>query len=441
MIHKHIFIIGILLLGSTLVCPEAKSQIHPAYSYGTKPETDPPRYVTQDFYPDIDLGMELRTRFERRENDFRRADYPTTDDPILYRLRGYLGVREFVDHFSAAFEFTHADKENNRYPRDDRDVNRAEFIQAFLEYNSHTDTNLRMRYGRMAFELLDRRLIARNEWRNTANTFQGIRATLGKEKEDPYTLDLLALQPIRRRETEIDLVYGEQKLFALVGAWSGAVTIQPYFFLLDDSTEALPREVYSPGVRSYGLIPYTDLDYDLSATRQFGHYNYDAHNAKAFTAEIGKRFDTPVIKRISLFYGEASGDRYPDDASNERFESFYGFARVWSPSDYFAYENVSAIKPRIEGAIGSTIQMDGGYSSYWLASSKDRWRNSGLVDITGASGDHIGEELDLRAIVTISNSVKVTIGHAIFMPRIFAKSLGRDKDSHFTYIECNLKIL
>ena len=36
----------------------------------------------------------------------------------------------------------------------------------------------------MAYETLDRRFIARNEWRNTTNAFEGFRLNLGQEAND-----------------------------------------------------------------------------------------------------------------------------------------------------------------------------------------------------------------------------------------------------------------
>lgn len=75
-------------------------------SYGTGRETEPPRYVKQlnktwlkdyDAFSDIDwldIGLDYRIRYEKRDNDFRRGR-DTIDDPILLRTRAYVAVKTF----------------------------------------------------------------------------------------------------------------------------------------------------------------------------------------------------------------------------------------------------------------------------------------------------------------------------------------------------------
>lgn len=43
---------------------------------------------------------------------------------------------------------------------------------------------LRFQYGRMTLDQVDRRLVARNVWRNTTNRFQGFRGILGQRTSD-----------------------------------------------------------------------------------------------------------------------------------------------------------------------------------------------------------------------------------------------------------------
>jgi hypothetical protein len=85
-------------------------------SYGTAKETDPPRYVKQanktwlknyESFADndwLDLGLEQRSRYEYRDNDFRRNDQrgdkrgsQTLDEPLLLRTRAYIGIKNILD--------------------------------------------------------------------------------------------------------------------------------------------------------------------------------------------------------------------------------------------------------------------------------------------------------------------------------------------------------
>ncbi len=107
-------------------------------SYGTGKETEPPRYVKQvnktwlkdfDSFLDtnwLDLGLEQRFRYEYRENDFRRGARAnertrqiddargsiTLDEPILFRTRAYIGIKNILDPFRFTLEIQ--DSRTNR---------------------------------------------------------------------------------------------------------------------------------------------------------------------------------------------------------------------------------------------------------------------------------------------------------------------------------------
>jgi hypothetical protein len=79
---------------------------------------------------------------------------------------------------------------------------------------------LSLRYGIHNFEFLDRRLIGNNQWRNTANTFQGFHGIIGQQSND-WQLDLLAVQPLNRSMYEWDRPVEQQWVYAAIGQWRG----------------------------------------------------------------------------------------------------------------------------------------------------------------------------------------------------------------------------
>ncbi|MBN9127329.1 MAG: alginate export family protein, partial [Nitrosospira sp.] len=192
----------------------------PSSSYSTQPESDPPRYVRNlsktgiEAFKDItwlDVGLDHRTRYEFRSNDIRRTRF-LIDEPFLLRTRGYLGVKEILDPLRGAVEFQDSRRYNGHFPHDDRDFNEFELIQAYGELYfrgalgedaREQQRPIRFRAGRMAYEALDRRLIGRNEWRNTTNTFEGFRINLGQEANN-WEIDTWAYQPVKRLLTEFD---------------------------------------------------------------------------------------------------------------------------------------------------------------------------------------------------------------------------------------------
>ena len=133
------------------------------------------------------------------------------------------------------------------------------------------------------------------------------------------------------------------------------------------------RMVHNPGLRGYGVIAGTGFDYDASFNYQFGQNGPRKVRAWSGTAEVGYHFKIPWKPRLSLFYGQASGDHDPNDGTDNRFEKFFGFGRPWSANDYIVYENIRAPKLRLEAAPTKKFRFDLGYSWYWLDSATDRF--------------------------------------------------------------------
>ena len=451
-------------------------------SYGTQKETDPPRYVKQanktwlkdvdyDTFADVDwldLGLEYRARWEHRDNDFRRAD-ENLDEPLLLRTRAYVGIKNILDPLRLAIELQDSRRNNGDYTRefDTRDVNQADILQAYLELNFKqsflgkddlgNERPIWIRAGRHAWEAIDRRLIARNEWRNTTNTFQGVRAQIGDKKND-WQVELLAVKPVQRFTTRLDEVDHAQDLYGAIGDWRGwseYVTLEPYYLLLKQDGDKveydtggreitrgtlnakIDREIHTAGLRAYGVVGNSGFDFDASYVKQWGYQDrrnrnsgkFEAeedHNAHAYNAEIGYSWKHPWKPRVSAFYGVASGDKNPTDGSNERFERLFGFARPWSNDDYIQMENIRTPKLRIEFdpklSFLNDVRVDTGFSWYYLDSATDRWNaGANLRDRTGNSGKELGKEFDLRVRFPLGQYAALNLGYAYFWAGDFVR--------------------
>lgn len=463
--------------------PKAENPTYyvPVRSYGLTRETEPPRYVRQlnkTWLNDtetfkgvdwIDLGLEYRLRYEYRDNDYRRSKQ-TLDEPILQRTKFYAAVKHKFDPFRATVEFQDSRRFNSQFKPDNRDFNYFDMIQGYgeLYFKDALGTDdlgnarpISVKAGRMAFELSDRRLIARNEWRNTTNSFQGVRATLGQQKSD-WQAELFAFQPVIRFTDSADKADESQWLYAAVGdwrKWSKIISLQPYYYLLkqngnkveygqNGSPAALSakkdREIHTLGLRGYGVIGNTGLDYDLNYARQWGQDGALNHDAYAYNLEAGYTAELPWKPRFSWSFGFASGDKNSADGSSQRFERLFGFARPWSNNDYFQMENIVTNKLRFEFTPVDKFKVDFGFSSYNLASATDRWNNADLRDSSGNSGDDVGSEFDIRFRYPVSKYLALNIGYAYFKAGDFTKSTsqkidpGRKDSSNFLYVETSV---
>ncbi len=414
-------------------------------SYGTQRETDPPNYVrnlgaSRLGLAWLDAGLDYRLRYEFRENDIRRHANPGVDQPLLLRSRAYLGIRNGLEPLRFTLEFEDARRVSGGFPADTRDFNRNEFIQGFTEYlladglGHDPRGNARpvsLRGGRMAFEFLDRRLIGRNEWRNTTNTFDGVRLTLGQQSND-WQVDAMMLRPVTRLITHTDRSDQDQLFTSLIGHWRGwsdVVTLEPHYMGLRQTANAArdmsDREIHALGLRVHGWRGA--MNYDVTLMEQFGRDGSRRHDARGVTAETGYRLEQhPWRPRLSAFYGYASGDRDPGDGRNNRFERFFGFARPWSADDYIIFENLHAPKLRVEFQPRANFRVDAGYGAYWLASRRDRFHNllggAGFNrDPSGNSGSFLGHGPDVRLRLAATSRSNLTFGYSHFVTGDFIR--------------------
>ena len=497
-IGRNSFSVLASLLLSVPALVNAEDYYRKTLGYRLEPQSDPPPYVrplsrTQfEQFRDIDwldIGLEHRTRFEYRENDYRLTPSgststndtrtstnsrfrPDPDSIFLLRTRAYLGVHDILDPLRFAVEFQDSRSYNSVYERNTNDVNEFELIQGYAElyFKDLLGHNrpLSIRAGRMHLELLDRRLIANNEFRNTTNNFEGFRVHFGKKQND-WDLDTFAFQPVDRLKYDFDRPDEHTWIYGGIFSWrrwSDIITIQPYFigrkvngdpFNRVRANRINDRDIYAPGLRVYGFIPDTGFDFDADINKQFGRFGVtdratgrqvmQQHDALAYSIEAGYTFDHEWKPRLSASFGYGTGDKNPRDNINNRFDSFYGFNQPWSRNDYFSWDNIITPKGRIEFNPHQDVRIDAAYNAFWLQSDTDAWNRAGLRDNTGKSGDFLGHEFDIRLRHHLNPYVDWSVSYARFEPGHFVRSLNEtnvnggpftDRASNFFYLEVSL---
>jgi hypothetical protein len=449
--------------------------------YRVEPEPDPPSYVrnlskTQfEQFRDVewlDVGLDFRTRYEYRENDV-RPSVPTTkyradpDSVWLLRTRAYLGVKDILDPLRFAVEFQDSRSYGSLYETTGNEVNEFDLLQAYGEFYFKNalghNRPLSIRFGRQSLELLDRRLIGNNQFRNTSNNFEGFRVRFGKKQND-WDLDTFAFQSVERLKYEFDRADEDTWIYGAVLSlkqWSEFITIQPYLLGRKQNGDLTNKvvanrkpdmDIFAPGLRVYGLLGSSGFDFDADLNKQFGRFGVlsgttqtlQQQDTLAYSLELGYSFDHHWKPRASLYYGYGSGDKNPNDSVNQRFDAFYGFNQPWSRNDYFSWDNIHAPKGRLEFAPHPNVKIDTGYSAYFLASETDAWNRANLRDKTGNSGAFLGHEFDIRLRHNLNRFVEWSLSYARFTPGDFtvaqAKAGGpfTSEPSNFFYFEVSL---
>jgi hypothetical protein len=464
--------------------------------YRVEPEPDPPSYVrnlskTQfEQFRDIewlDVGLDHRMRFEYRENDYRIYNQetpvgvviprfrPNPDSIFLLRTRAYLGIHDILDPFRFVLEYQDSRSFNSIYPNDNGTTNQNELIQGYAElyFKNALGNNrpLSFRGGRMHLELLDRRLIGNNQFRNTTNTFQGFRIHFGKKQND-WDLDTFGLQPLERLMYKFDRAEEQTWIYGgvlSIRRWSEYITIQPYFIGRKQNGDPYntiatersnDRDIYAPGLRIYGLFGKSGFDFDADINKQFGTFGVTRtvkrklvqedlqHDAIGYAIELGYTWDHDWKPRTSVFFGYGSGDKDPNanftSNTNDRFDPFYGFNQPWSRQDYYSWDNIITPKLRQELTPTQTLKVDAGVGAFWLASNTDGWNRTGLRDRTGKDGSFMGYEFDLRLQHQLNPYVGWVMSYGRYNPGSFTRDASQQlgayatEPSNFFYFEVSL---
>jgi hypothetical protein len=276
----------------------------------------------------------------------------------------------------------------------------------------------------MTLDLGSRRLVARNEFRNTINAFTGLDVQWTSSVRD--IVRAFAVMPVVRLPSEPerlkdnDIAFDRENTDALLWAaffqsrpLAAQITVEAYVLGLHEgdsgSAPSSNRQLYTPGVRALRPPTPGELDFQLEVMGQFGRSRGSAaatdttdldHLAFSLHASSGFRFDVPWAPRLVLQYDYATGDNSPDDGANNRFDPLFGARRFeLGPTGLYgaiARSNVSSPGVRFEVQPHRAVDAFAAYRLLWLASARDAWTTAALRDPAGDSGSFVGQQVEAR---------------------------------------------
>ncbi len=385
-----------------------------------------------------------RVRYETLSAPF-RAGRDGSDQQISWRTRALGEYHADSITFGAEFFDSRAWLTDEGGNVSSTAINTLEVLQAYVRADIEGGE---VQAGRFVLNVGSRRLAGENSFRNFPSTFEGVRGAF--TLAEGLTLDAFYTAPVERKpgdraslldnEHEFDEADWDTRFWAahLTRAdLAPGVDGEIYLYGLDKDGG---DELYTVGSRLSG--ERGAADFDLEAIWQTGETGGGLDVASAFVlAEAGYQFDGDWSPRLSAQLVYASGDDDAGDADWNRFNSLYGLRRgvlgqtgIFGPLDL---ENIVALGARLEVARGP-VAIDVLVQDVSLASDTDRWRRSGLRDVTGSSGDHVGQVLDTRLRWWVKRDVlRLEAGAAVLFKGDFATDApGAPQDDNplYTYV-------
>ena len=402
----------------------------------------------------LDLGLEHRTRFETYDHPWRPSQPAgRTDSQIQQRSRVRVGLNG--NHFKFLFEGqdarVHLDDFDSHVTTDIRNEMDVLQLMASVTVKNVWGTGLRMdlHAGRLTMDFGRRRLIARNDFRNSTNAFDGVHWQLARDTR--WRVRLFLVEPVLRDEVQPD----EQSKRSVF--WGGFIEtdhvprlrLNAYYFGLNDqrSPDADRHRTFSTfGTRLYDDPKQGSIDYEIESVWQTGKRGAINHFAHFQHIEIGYTLALPWSPRFLVHYDYASGDRDVRDSRDSAFDTLFGARRFeYAPTGNFGpffRTNVSSPGWRMIVALCQGCKVQLKHRLWYLATARGTFAGNGLHDATGGAENFLGQDIELRTQWTASDNLEFDLGYVHWLKGSYFDRLpdsaglppGGNKDSHYFYV-------
>lgn len=394
----------------------------------------------------------IRPRFEALANPF--AAGRTGDDTFLglqTQLRAEIDLGpltlggELLDHRFIA---------GDRQGAGPGEIDTLEPAQAYLAWRPRNlladGDSADLMLGRFTMDIGSRRLVARSNYRSRLQSFDGVSAVWRSPSD--VALTFAAVSPVSRlpadaasaADNEVALNETQDNIRFLAAhvdaPLAGGLRGELYVFDLDEDDSAADatrnRDLQTIGVRVHSAPAAGQFDIDLEFAQQTGSVRATTspaditpldRDAQMAHLEAGYSFVAPWSPRLSLQYDYATGDASAGDAADERFDPLFGDRSFeFGPTSLFgliARANLSSPGIRLE------VEPSGDSDAYVMVrqvdldSARDSLGNSGVRDVTGASGRNAGLQLEGRyRHWLVRGSLRLALGGAFVFEGDFLKT-------------------
>jgi len=395
------------------------------FGTGIAQAAEGPFRINDSIDPDsgFSVGLIHSSRFEHIVDDV-RPDSSKNDHALIQRT--LLDMRYRSGGFQAQLEI--ADMRQQLMDRDNRATNSwlnpLDVLQANVGYNFGPEGNTLVRFGRFTEDWGSRRLMARNRFRNAIGSWDGLVVHHRDDSGNSYRF--MATQVVRRLPSDKQSLLDNRResdessdaqrfygAFATLPELIPNLSTELFFYALREKdtsdVRTRNRRLDTYGFRLLSPKSAGEFDFETETVFQSGKQRASTspadlidldHQAFFQYLSIGYNFDVPSDARLSFDFDYSSGDENPYDRDSERFDSLFGPTTfefgVVGLYDPFSRSNL--VTPGLHFTFNplEDVNVSAFYRHFWLEESKDSWGRTGLRDVTGESGDYLGQQMEIR---------------------------------------------
>lgn len=372
------------------------------------------------------VNASIRARVDGIEGQFRPSPAAASDAMLSLRSTLFVEYHAQPVRIGAELFDSRAYFQKRNSSAGTAEVNALELGQAYVAFDlgpvSGKGSRASITAGRFTQDIGSRRLVARNQFRNTINAFTGVRMEWQGAGQDRMTLFWTmpqyrlpdTVQDIRDNKVRWDRESSVLQFFggSFTKAHVNGGTLEGYAYgLAERDSPALAtrnRHLFTIGSRFARAPKKGRFDYDVEGAYQMGRTRASTLatdrrdldvSAYFMHAELGRTFTAPWSPRLALQYDLASGDgpggRYT------RFDTLFGSRRgEFGPTSLYGAvqrSNLNSPSVRLDFAPNARWDLNFAWRGLWLQNATDSFAATSVRDVSGRSGKFAGHQFEFRA--------------------------------------------
>jgi hypothetical protein len=398
----------------------------------------------------LDVGFNLRTRYEYLDN-FNILHYGTdADDVLLFRARLSLDYR-FTEQAHTFVEFQDARYWLNRLDLSDFGqscpcYDQFDLRQAYLEWPKMGESPFGVKLGRQILLYGDRRVFAPAEWGNVGNYWWD--AAKLYYDTDAVKLDAFYAQRVRSEPKDWNFDHWPYHVGAVyVRIRQLPVTLDAFHVVKHDCSGSTKGESGVGDERRHTFGVFSERpagngwDYGLFAAGQLGAYGGDDIRAFGVIARGGHTFKPAWKPRVGFEFNYASGDRDPKDGVAGTFDGIFGAMDIpYGWMNVVSWKNLEDYVLNFSVQPAKSLKLGVDYHYFRLAQARDAWYwvngKTERRDPTGAAGQDLGHEVDVITRWQVNRELELLVGYARFFAGEFVRHTpGDDRGANWAFVQ------
>jgi hypothetical protein len=390
-----------------------------------------------DFSPSGELNknlpkwLQFAGEYRSRVEGYSGGSYKpvSTDSYILSRLRLMVTIKP-VSWFTLYGEGADI-RVFEKSPAVPPFQNTWDIRQAYAEIGNDKEP-FTVRVGRTELNYGEQRLIGASPWANAARVFDAVRGTYKRPgvKVDVFSASVVnAVDGTWDHHLQGNNLHGVYSTFdklvpnAVVEAY-GLWRTQPR--VKNEAGVIANLDEKIAGLRFVGKLPM-GFDYGTELVNESGYLGSD--KVQAWAGHFVGGFTPAKVRfnpRMYFEYNYATGDHNAKDGIRGTFDQLYpsGHDKI-GMADLVGWKNVKDARLGVETKPIKKITANFAFHDVYLADPNDSLYNATGAAVaksaTGTAGTHVGQELDLSGMWTMSKTVQVGAGVGHLFPGEFVQ--------------------